>query len=179
MCRCTPVNGPVGIEKKHHECKLQVMTTMSVGYIFALVNDAKKYHQHNLQRVKTVVYLCVVVISNYVVMPDVMVTCIFCACSVVGSCLMFQSLCCLRSAIVVLSSAIRQIGNEGGMTVTIGIGLRQAEDSRLSPFGQELCRNRTKTGRRRSCSHYSCVQVHPAFKHRERLLRQRESSKSR
>ena len=158
---------------------MQVMTTMSVGYIFALVDDAKKYHQHNLQRVKTVVYLCVVVISNYVVMPDVMVTCIFCACSVVGSCLMFQSLCCLRSAIVVLSSAIRQIGNEGGMAVTIGIGLRQAEDSRLSPFGQELCRNRTKTGRRRSCSHYSCVQVYPAFKHRERLLRQRESSKSR
>ena len=36
MCLCTPVNGHISIEK-HHQCRLQVMTTTSASYVFALV----------------------------------------------------------------------------------------------------------------------------------------------
>ena len=35
MCLCTPVNGQVNIQK-HHQCKLQVMTTMSISFVFAI-----------------------------------------------------------------------------------------------------------------------------------------------
>ena len=38
--------------EKHHQCKLQVMTTTIVNY--ALVDDKKKHHQRKLQRVKTI-----------------------------------------------------------------------------------------------------------------------------
>ena len=52
MSLCTPVNRQVGIQKTP-PCKLQMMTTTSVSYVFALV-DGKKHHQCKLQRVKTI-----------------------------------------------------------------------------------------------------------------------------